>query len=420
MNVIQSFFVALRGLAANKLRSALTVLGIVIGVGAVITLISVGEGVQDFVTGQFESVGANVIYVFARGGGTFGLISERRDQPVRNLTLKDADALADPLNVPGAKAVVPVVEGAVVVVADNRYALTTVVGTTAAYPRAKSHYPAAGTFVGEQDLAQSLRSVVLGQTVAQRVFPDQPYPVGRTVELNGVRFQVIGVLEKKPKTAEGDPNDVVVVPLTTARRRLFPNLSQQGDYAVDVIYVQARAKEQLQTTKEQVARVLRGRRRGNFGGEDDFYVVAQGEFLKVLDEITGILTIFLGSIAGISLLVGGIGIMNIMLVSVTERTREIGLRKAVGAKRRDILIQFLVEAVVLSLIGGACGILLGGVGAHIISIIARNMGQGFQALLSLKAVLIATLFSAGVGLFFGIYPARRASRLNPIEALRYE
>jgi putative ABC transport system permease protein len=420
MNLLQSLNVALRGLAANKLRAALTILGIIIGVGAVIALISVGEGVQGFVVGEFEDVGANLIYVAARDESAFGFVSERRAQGLRYLTLKDVDALADSTNVPDAVAVVPIVEGVVQVVTGNRYANTVAIGTTPDYPRVRSHHAVAGTFFSAQDLERSARSAVLGQTVAKRLFPGEPFPVGRPVEVNGVRFQIVGILEQKRRTIEGDPNDVIVVPLTTARRRLFPNRTQQGEYAVDLIFVQARTQERLLAAKQQVIRVLRERRRGGLDGKENFIIFSQDEFLEILDQITGVLTVFLGAIAAISLLVGGIGIMNIMLVSVTERTREIGLRKAVGARRRDILVQFLVEAVVLSMVGGLVGILLGAVGAGAISTYARNAGHSFQAVVSLKAVFIATLFSAGVGLFFGIYPARRASRLNPIEALRYE
>jgi putative ABC transport system permease protein len=284
----------------------------------------------------------------------------------------------------------------------------------------RNQYPVVGTFITDEELERSSRSVVLGQTVAEALFPGQAYPVGRTVEVNGVRFQVVGIMEEKGKSGPTDQDDVIYVPLTTARRWLFPQRDQSGDYVVDVIYVQVRSGERMTAATQQVAEVLRERHGIAFRDEDDFFVFSQEEILGIFGQITGILTIFLAAIAGISLLVGGIGIMNIMLVSVTERTREIGLRKAVGAKRRDILAQFLVEAVMLSTLGGLIGILVGSFGAQTISTIAQNAGQEFRALVSLRAVLLATLFSAAVGLFFGIYPARRASRLNPIDALRYE
>ena len=420
VNLWESFRIALRALTANKLRSILTILGIIIGVAAVITLVSLGDGVQNFIAEQFEGIGTNLLFVTPAFENRSGMVSQRDTTVASSLTLDDAWALADPFRVPDAVAVVPEVQGVVQVVAGNRYATTLASGTTADYPQVRNHYPIVGTFVTQEDVERSGRSVVLGQTVVKALFPDQAYPVGRTVEVNGVRFQVVGILEKKPESGPNDQNDVIFVPFTTARRWLFPQRDQQGNYLVDVIYVQARSEEQMDAATQQMAEVLRERHDISFRDEDDFFIFSQDEILDIFNQITGVLTIFLGAIAGISLLVGGIGIMNIMLVSVTERTREIGLRKAVGAKRRDVLLQFLVEAVMLSTIGGLMGILLGAGGAQAISIIARNAGQEFQALVSLRAVLTATLFSAAVGLFFGIYPARRASRLHPIDALRYE
>jgi putative ABC transport system permease protein len=420
MSVWESLRIAARGLAANKLRSALTMLGIIIGVGAVITLLSVGEGVQSFVVAQFQGIGTNLLFVTPNFDDSAGFVSARRAPGAGNLTMADARALDDPFRLPDVLAVVPEVQGFVQVVVGNRYANTLVRGTTADFPEVRNFYPVVGSFITGQDVERAARSVVLGQTVIKALFPDQVYPVGRTVEINGVRFQIVGVMEEKGQSGPSDQDDVVFVPLTTARRWLFPQRNQQGNYVVDVIYVQARAENRMEAATQQVAEVLRERHAVSFRDEDDFYVFSQEEILDLFGQITDILTIFLAAIAGISLLVGGIGIMNIMLVSVTERTREIGLRKAVGARRRDILIQFLVEAVVLSMIGGVLGILLGGLGARVISIIAQNAGEDFYALVSLRAVLIATLFSAAVGLFFGIYPARRASRLNPIDALRYE
>jgi putative ABC transport system permease protein len=420
MNLWESFRIALTGLSSNKLRSVLTILGIIIGVGAVITLVSVGEGVQVFIEEQFEGIGTNLLFVTPNFDNNSGFVSQRRTTRFSSLTLKDARALDDPFRVPDAVAVVPEVQGAVQVVVGNRYAATMARGTTPEYPTVRKHHPVVGSFITAQDLERSARSIVLGQTVVRALFPDQAYPVGRTVEVNGVRFQIVGIMEEKGESGPTDQDDVVYVPLTTARRWLFPQRDRQGDYVVDVIYVQARSEGRMDATTRQIAEVLRERHGIAFRDEDDFFVFSQEEILDIFGQITGVLTVFLAAIAGISLLVGGIGIMNIMLVSVTERTREIGLRKAVGAKRRDVLVQFLVEAVMLSMFGGLVGIALGGAGAQAISTVAQNAGQDFRALLSVRAVLIATLFSAAVGLFFGIYPARRASRLNPIDALRYE
>jgi putative ABC transport system permease protein len=420
VNPWESVLTAWRGLAANKLRAVLTILGIIIGVGAVITLVSVGEGVQVFVTEQFEGIGTNLLFVTSDFGNRSGLISQRQARVSGSLTLQDAQALEDSFRVPDALAVVPEVQGQVQAIVGNRYANTVARGTSPAYPDVRNHPVVVGSFFSLQDMERSSRSAVLGQTVVGTLFPNEAYPVGRAIEINGVRFQVIGILEKKGESGPTDQDDVVIVPLTTARRWLFPQRTGSGDYAVDVIYVQARSKERMAAATQQIADVLRARHGIDFRDEDDFFIFSQEEILNLFGDITGILTIFLAAIAGISLLVGGIGIMNIMLVSVTERTREIGLRKAVGARRRDILLQFLMEAVLLSMIGGLMGIALGAIGARAVSIIAQNAGQAFQALVSARAILIATLFSAGVGLFFGIYPARRAALLNPIEALRYE
>ena len=246
--------------------------------------------------------------------------------------------------------------------------------------------------------------------------PDNPYPLEQTVKINGMPFRVVGVLEEKGGSQMGDEDNSVVVPLTTAQTRLFPSRGRSGEYQVSMITIEVVSEDRMDAASEQISIILRERHDVDFSDEDDFSIISQADIINIFGQITGVLTTFLGAIAGISLLVGGIGIMNIMLVSVTERTREIGLRKAVGARRRDILWQFLLEAVTLSLIGGLLGIGLGALGAGIISALIED----FRSVVTPQAVLLATTFSAAVGLFFGIYPARRASRLNPIDALRYE
>jgi putative ABC transport system permease protein len=256
---------------------------------------------------------------------------------------------------------------------------------------------------------------VLGQTVVEDLFPDNPYPVGETIRINGVPFRVIGVMEEKGGTF-GDQDNTVFVPLTTAQVRLFSARTASGEYRVSFILAEAVSEDRMDAAAEQIGAVLREQHDIAFTDEDDFTVLSQSDLLDTFGQITGVLTVFLGAIAGISLLVGGIGIMNIMLVSVTERTREIGLRKAVGARRRDILWQFLSEAVTLAVVGGLVGIGLGATGAQIVSALI----QEFRSVVAPGAVLLATTVSAIVGLASGLYPAWRASRLNPIDALRYE
>jgi putative ABC transport system permease protein len=257
---------------------------------------------------------------------------------------------------------------------------------------------------------------VLGQSVVERLFPDGDYPLGQTVKINAVPFRVIGVMEEKGGSGFGDQDDMVFIPLTTAQARLFTDRTISGEYRVSVIYAAAISEEQMDAAAEQMSEVLRERHNIAYRADDDFTIISQSDIISIFGEITGVLTIFLGSIAAISLLVGGIGIMNIMLVSVTERTREIGLRKAVGAKRRDILLQFLIEAIVLSMIGGLVGLGLGIVGGQVVSRLADELA----VVVTPQSILLAIGFSAAVGLFFGIYPATRAARLNPIDALRYE
>jgi putative ABC transport system permease protein len=274
-----------------------------------------------------------------------------------------------------------------------------------------------GRFIDSGHLHARSRVVVLGPGVVDDLFPPGLYPLGQNIKVNGLPFRVIGVLEEKGATAFGSQDYMIWVPLTTAHARLFPQQrSVSGEYLVSTIYAQVVSEDHLDAAAEEITRLLRQRHDIGLGDDDDFTIITQADLVSILGQITGVLTIFLGSIAAISLLVGGIGIMNIMLVSVTERTREIGIRKAVGAKRRDILLQFLVEAVVLSLLGGVMGIALGYLGSNLVS----RLSEDLAAYTSPSAVLLATGFSIAVGVFFGIYPAARASRLDPIEALRYE
>lgn len=411
MNLVESFRTAVDSLIANKLRSALTMLGIIIGVGAVIALLSVGQGVQRFVTQSIQSTGTNLLFVIP---GQVGEGSERNTG--LTLTLEDAGAIADPRNVPDAVAVAPELTFGATVERGRTSRTFTISGTTPEFATVRNFNVAVGRFLDESDLATSARVAVLGADAYDRLFPDGEYAIGETIRIGKIPFEVVGVMERKGGNAFGSEDDNIWVPITTLHNRLLDLRNRRGERLVTVIYVQVASEERMEEATEDITRLLRQRHNIQFRDEDDFSVINQADLVAVFGQITGVLTLFLGSIAGISLLVGGIGIMNIMLVSVTERTREIGIRKAVGAKRRDILLQFLVEATVLSIIGGLLGIVLGWVGSIVIS----NFSENLQTYVSLGAVLLATGFSIAVGLFFGLYPAYRASRLNPIEALRYE
>lgn len=415
MDFMESVRIALRGLSANKLRSALTMLGIIIGVAAVITLLSVGQGVQALVMSSLQSIGSNLLIVIP--GSLQSMTTGAVSSGAGYLTLRDAYAIADPFLVPDVVAVAPEMMGPAVVEYEKTTFRTMLSGVTPEYASVRNFYPAVGEFFSEAHLAGASRDALLGSRIARRLFPPDVDPIGQTIKINHIPFRVIGVLEEKGGGSFGTEDDIILVPLTTAQQRLFPQKrSSSGEPLIDTIYVQVVSEDRMNETADAIAQVLRQRHRLRPDEDDDFTVINQVDIISIFGQITSVLTIFLGTIAAISLLVGGIGIMNIMLVSVTERTREIGLRKAVGAKRRDILMQFLIEAMVLSLIGGVVGIVLGAAGAMLID----NLSADLTAVISAQSILLATGFSAAVGLFFGIYPATRAARLNPIDALRYE
>jgi putative ABC transport system permease protein len=416
VSILESLRIALRALAANKLRAALTMLGIIIGVGAVITLMSAGEGVSVYISEQFQGIGSNLLFVLAGSqeqstSGPPGL-----QETGAELTNGDVEALRDPLRAPDVVAVSPQLYRATVVATGKRDMLAQVQGVTQDFSEVRNWFPEVGVFIDQEDLNSRARVALVGKSVVEELFPENPYPLEQTIKINNVPFRIIGVLEEKGGSQFSDEDETVLVPLTTAQTRLFPSRSRSGEYTVSAIIVQAVSEERMDAASEQIAMILRERHGIDFSDEDDFSIISQSDIIAVFGQITGVLTVFLGAIAGISLLVGGIGIMNIMLVSVTERTREIGLRKAVGARRRDILWQFLLEAMTLSLVGGVMGIGLGALGAGVVSALIED----FRSIVTPQAVVLATTFSAAVGLFFGIYPARRASLLNPIDALRYE
>ena len=420
MRLLASVEIALRALTVNKMRSGLTMLGIIIGISAVIILVSVGQGVQTMVAEQMQNIGSNLLFVMPgelEQSSSSMKSNFLRSANVSTLTLGDAEAIAKPVNVPAVKAVAPEFVGSGSIVYGSSNTQATVSGVTSKYSSVTNFYPLLGRFIEDNDLRTNARVAVLGQTVLEELFAAGINPIGQVVKINRVPFRIVGVMKEKGGTAFSDEDDVVFIPLTTAQTRLFGVRHVSGDYSVSVIYATAVDESFLDAARDQVRRILRQRHGLIYSTDkDDFSVLTQEDIASVLGSLTAVLTAFLGLIAAVSLIVGGIGIMNIMLVSVTERTREIGIRKAVGAKRRDILRQFLVEAIVLSLVGGCVGIAIGVTG----TLIASGAVEDLRTHISPSTILLATGFSIIVGLFFGIYPAMRAAGLNPIDALRYE
>jgi len=416
MNLIESFRIALRSLAANKMRSLLTMLGIIIGVAAVIALMSVGKGVQLMVTEELQSAGSNLLIITPGNLKDAQPGDPRLRRPSQPLTNGDWMAIRDPLHVSHLVAVVPDASGQASVAHGKNTMSLVVTGTNDEFTFVRNYFPEEGRFLTEEDILGEARVAVLGANVAEKLFPDT-YPIDQSIRINNVPFRVVGVMEKKGGSGFGSFDDQVFVPVTTAQQRIFPYLrSPRGEPTLSLILAKVDSEENIDQAVVAIEELLRKRHGIAYLDDDDFSVINQADILDIFGSITKVLTIFLEGIAVISLLVGGIGIMNIMLVSVTERTREIGLRKAVGAKRRDILLQFLVEAMVLSLIGGLIGMILGFAGAQAMA----SLSSSLSAVISWDSILLATGFSALIGLFFGIYPALRAARLHPIDALRYE
>jgi putative ABC transport system permease protein len=410
MTLSQLLLEALESLVSNKLRSGLTVLGIVIGVAAVIAMLAVGNGAQASITGSINQVGSNLLFVFSGSANEFG------SRNARDVTLGDAAALMDPFAAPHVQAVAPVIQGRGDAVFGGEAKTTDILGVTPSYETVRNISLLEGDFINDDQYYGRASVAIIGVDVADKLFGHRDGLVGETIRIKGQPFRVSGVLTPQGGSSFGSADNQVLVPLTTAQARL---ISREGTGTVDVIYIQAVDFQAVADASNEVSQIIRTRHRTPVG-EDDFTVFTQQSILNTVQSVTGVLTVFLGGIAAISLLVGGIGIMNIMLVSVTERTREIGLRKALGARRRDILIQFITESSLLSLIGGIVGIIFGWLISFAVGRVAAATGNAFTPIVGLDAILLATVFSAAVGLFFGIYPANRAAGLEPVEALRYE
>jgi putative ABC transport system permease protein len=401
---------ALVALAANKVRTGLTMLGVIIGVAAVVTMMAVGAGAQGRVAAQIRSLGSNLIVVISGSITTSGVRLGTGSQ----FTVTEDDARAMEREIDGVQVAAPTVRGGVQVVAGNANWATPMLGVTPGFLEARDWAVAAGRSLTQDDVDGATKVALLGQTVARNLFGAAD-PVGQVVRVKKVPLTVIGVLARKGQSTQGqDQDDTVLVPLSTAKKKLL-GTTPANARAVNGILVKVREAGALRDAEPAIRALLRQRHHLQPGQDDDFTLRNLSDILESQEAASRVLSLLLAAIASVSLLVGGIGIMNIMLVSVTERTREIGLRRAVGARRRDILTQFLIEAVTVSLVGGLAGIALGVVGAWAIGHFA-----GWLAPIQARAVVPAFLFAGAVGVFFGFYPARKASRLNPIDALRYE
>ncbi|PYS83648.1 MAG: multidrug ABC transporter substrate-binding protein [Acidobacteria bacterium] len=407
MNFLMIIRIAFRALARNKARAALTMLGIIIGVSAVIIMVSIGQGAQASVQAQIESMGTNLLFVSAGAQNVGGVRSGTGDSGTNTLTVEDLDAIRR--EVPSVAMVSPQINARAQLVVGNQNWSTSVQGVSEQFPEIRKWAVGSGDFFTDADVRTAGRVIVIGQTIADNLFPGQD-AVGQTVRVSNMPFRVVGVMARKGQDPQGrDQDDTAFAPYTSVQKKIL------GSTRVSVAYVSAVSAEATYTAQQQVGDLLRQRHKLAAGVPDDFTVRNMSDVAEAANQTNSIMTILLGSIAGVSLLVGGIGIMNIMLVSVTERTREIGIRMAIGARSSAVRSQFLIESVVLSLTGGFAGILLG----ILVSVVVPWM-LGWPTLVSTASILGSVVFSAGVGIFFGYYPARKAAALDPIDALRYE
>ncbi|MGD0843672.1 MAG: ABC transporter permease [Geobacteraceae bacterium] len=406
--LLQSLLIAVRALRVNKMRALLTMLGIIIGIAAVIAMVAIGSGASKMISDQIASIGSNLLLVIPGSVTSGGLRSGSGGTPT--LTYDDAKAIKT--ECPSVANVAPTVRGSAQIVYGNQNWSTVVMGATPEMLSVRDWPVAAGRNISQSDVDGATKNCLIGQTIAENLFGAAD-PVGKIIRIKKIPFTVIGLLEHKGQSPQGqDQDDVVYIPLRTAQRKMF---GSQFPNSVGSVMVQAQGADVLKKAEEEVTALLDQRHRIGPSRERDFTVRNLSEILAVSEQSSKVMSLLLGAVASISLIVGGIGIMNIMLVSVTERTREIGIRMAIGARQRDILLQFLTEAVLLTTCGGIIGMGMGVAGAMVISKIME-----WPTLISSQAIIIAFLFSAGVGVFFGFYPARKAAGLNPIDALHYE
>jgi putative ABC transport system permease protein len=407
MNLVMIIRVAFRALVRNKMRAILTMLGIIIGVSAVIAMVSIGQGAQASVQAQIESIGTNLLFVSAGAQNVGGVRSGTGDSGTNTLTVEDLDAIKR--EVPSVAMVTPTVNSRTQLVVGNMNWNTSLQGVSEQYPEVRKWTIQSGSFFTDADVRTAGRVIVIGQTIADNLFPGTD-PVGQTLRVANLPFRVTGVMTRKGQDQQGrDQDDIAFAPYTTVQKKVL------GSPRLQVAYASAISQDATYTAQEQITELLRQRHKLGANEANDFTVRNMTDIAEAANETNNTMTLLLACIASVSLLVGGIGIMNIMLVSVTERTREIGIRMAIGARSSAVRSQFLIESIVLSLTGGFIGIVLG-----VIVSVSIPKFLGWPTLVSSLAIIGSVIFSAAVGIFFGYYPARKAAALDPIEALRYE